>query len=103
MEYLSDWTIVLLCFVTGLLSWHSLVEDPSASVPGWVTELAVIAHGVAWSSNIMATIGAWYSFFFYPICETLEGVNNWPWCYLCLLYTSPSPRDVEESRMPSSA
>ena len=29
------------------------------------------------------------------------------WClgYLigCLLYTSPSPRDVEESRMPSSA
>ena len=24
-----------------------------------------------------------------------------PWT--CLLYTSPSPRDVEESRMPSSA
>ena len=24
-------------------------------------------------------------------------------CYYCLLYTSPSPRDVEESRMPSSA
>ena len=23
--------------------------------------------------------------------------------WLCLLYTSPSPRDVEESRMPSSA
>ena len=22
---------------------------------------------------------------------------------ICLLYTSPSPRDVEESRMPSSA
>ena len=28
---------------------------------------------------------------------TLEGAND------CLLYTSPSPRDVEESRMPSSA
>ena len=25
------------------------------------------------------------------------------WGYPCLLYTSPSPRDVEESRMPSSA
>ena len=24
-------------------------------------------------------------------------------CHTCLLYTSPSPRDVEESRMPSSA
>ena len=23
--------------------------------------------------------------------------------FVCLLYTSPSPRDVEESRMPSSA
>ena len=25
------------------------------------------------------------------------------YCMVCLLYTSPSPRDVEESRMPSSA
>ena len=25
------------------------------------------------------------------------------WAETCLLYTSPSPRDVEESRMPSSA
>ena len=25
------------------------------------------------------------------------------WFKICLLYTSPSPRDVEESRMPSSA
>ena len=25
------------------------------------------------------------------------------WLCFCLLYTSPSPRDVEESRMPSSA
>ena len=25
------------------------------------------------------------------------------WTDICLLYTSPSPRDVEESRMPSSA
>ena len=26
-----------------------------------------------------------------------------PFLNICLLYTSPSPRDVEESRMPSSA
>ena len=25
------------------------------------------------------------------------------WNYTCLLYTSPSPRDTERSRMPSSA
>ena len=28
--------------------------------------------------------------------------NNWP-AYSCLLYTSPSPRDLSTSRMPSSA
>ena len=26
-----------------------------------------------------------------------------PLCYACLLYTSPSPRDRQKSRMPSSA
>ena len=30
--------------------------------------------------------------------EQMTRLNNY-----CLLYTSPSPRDVEESRMPSSA
>ena len=30
-----------------------------------------------------------------------EAMPGWP--MVCLLYTSPSPRDVEESRMPSSA
>ena len=28
---------------------------------------------------------------------------KWHLAHTCLLYTSPSPRDVEESRMPSSA
>ena len=34
-----------------------------------------------------------------------DGTNttNITYYYACLLYTSPSPRDVEESRMPSSA
>ena len=37
----------------------------------------------------------------------LHGNPTWGYLYRnmidCLLYTSPSPRDVEESRMPSSA
>ena len=33
----------------------------------------------------------------YDVGEVVRVVKN------CLLYTSPSPRDVEESRMPSSA
>ena len=35
------------------------------------------------------------------IASTFIWFNNT--AYPCLLYTSPSPRDVEESRMPSSA
>ena len=41
------------------------------------------------------------------IYKTLAGMNKANDTesleYACLLYTSPSPRDVEESRMPSSA
>ena len=45
-----------------------------------------------------------------PVLEVLDTVNTPGMAYnvfrnviSCLLYTSPSPRDVEESRMPSSA
>ena len=32
-----------------------------------------------------------------------EDAKNYNMTYVCLLYTSPSPRDAHESRMPSSA
>ena len=38
--------------------------------------------------------------------DGIEPGTKWedvPEDWICLLYTSPSPRDVEESRMPSSA
>ena len=35
--------------------------------------------------------------------KTLEKPMTASEARICLLYTSPSPRDVEESRMPSSA
>ena len=37
----------------------------------------------------------------------LDNIAGWVgqenWFYICLLYTSPSPRDISGSRMPSSA
>ena len=33
----------------------------------------------------------------------LLGLRYAEWCTGCLLYTSPSPRDLSTSRMPSSA
>ena len=35
--------------------------------------------------------------------EIIEKYPNKPWHWGCLLYTSPSPRDLSTSRMPSSA
>ena len=37
------------------------------------------------------------------VALVLENKHGFQGEYICLLYTSPSPRDVEESRMPSSA
>ena len=49
----------------------------------------------------------------FPVCKTLDDFQ-WSWpkkinrpqiqnLFRCLLYTSPSPRDLSTSRMPSSA
>ena len=39
----------------------------------------------------------------YTAAYTLDPSMVIEWCYVCLLYTSPSPRDKRQSRMPSSA
>ena len=50
-----------------------------------------------------AAIASLYGLFFvlYLLIIQTQSINELTWS--CLLYTSPSPRDVEESRMPSSA
>ena len=48
-------------------------------------------------ANILLAAGASPTMAHHP-CEVEEITAG-----TCLLYTSPSPRDVEESRMPSSA
>ena len=40
---------------------------------------------------------------FYQVAGSLFHEGNQGRCSNCLLYTSPSPRDAHESRMPSSA
>ena len=37
------------------------------------------------------------------LANTAEDGLTGEWTYTCLLYTSPSPRDLSTSRMPSSA
>ena len=52
--------------------------------------------------------GHWCGWLSYEAAAWVEPGNPWAsdgmaTLWICLLYTSPSPRDVEESRMPSSA
>ena len=39
----------------------------------------------------------------FEACAEIRNNNVTQDCYICLLYTSPSPRDLSTSRMPSSA
>ena len=48
--------------------------------------------------DVLATYGPEQISFFSDACQTLETMSG-----ACLLYTSPSPRDLSTSRMPSSA
>ena len=58
----------------------------SLLVSGLITFIAAVHYYYMRDYFIMATYG-----------EGMEGANG------CLLYTSPSPRDISGSRMPSSA
>ena len=57
-------------------------------------------------SQIIAFEGAYHGDTFGAMAVGERNIFSEPFeqmLFPCLLYTSPSPRDVEESRMPSSA
>ena len=66
-------------------------------------EIAVVIENFAFTANNVTygvagdTIGYWQFF------KTAKDEDNLWGCIPCLLYTSPSPRDRQKSRMPSSA
>ena len=65
----------------------------------WYGRLAVIVEeGPAASSGMM-----WLILVDGKISPVFEEDLWAEWCIDCLLYTSPSPRDLSTSRMPSSA
>ena len=68
----------------------------ASSVVGATQTLTLRQAGNSNTSTV--TVGSNSAAASNSIIQTLTGNSN-----TCLLYTSPSPRDVEESRMPSSA
>ena len=54
--------------------------------------------------SLISMHGAWLSFSDAPLLDNAElHIEDNERVCLCLLYTSPSPRDPKTSRMPSSA
>ena len=53
-----------------------------------MTVVSVLTGASLWEAGLVALV---------------EPTINGFWYYICLLYTSPSPRDLSTSRMPSSA
>ena len=72
---------------------------------GWGDELFYATLMTVAVSVTAMLVGFFFALIFTPLklskYKTLNLVGNF--YTTCLLYTSPSPRDVEESRMPSSA
>ena len=68
--------------------------DPKAFVAG----MSALGAGMAMIAGLGPGIGEGY-----VAGQACSAIARQPEAQSCLLYTSPSPRDVEESRMPSSA
>ena len=91
----GSWSTVQLLESDGTVAWEYTLQ-----IPGQITlhhDLKPVGNG-----NILVTV--WE---FLPVAEMVAlgwqpvgGVNG---VWICLLYTSPSPRDQRGSRMPSSA
>ena len=92
----QDIKVIILALLIGLWKRNPL-ENDNAKL-GWLILLATIPAGL---------IGVTFKEFFVDMLDNPRGVAALllvtALVIICLLYTSPSPRDVEESRMPSSA
>ena len=93
-------------FVTNMSSLFAGSDQFNADLGAWntsaVTSMSHMFHGAAAfnkdiSGTYNANIFAWDVSGVTDMTRMFEGANS------CLLYTSPSPRDLSTSRMPSSA
>ena len=95
-----------------LLSFPGVMEMMGFKVEDWINKIdATFKAGILFPGWGREDNVIWHPFGFTSIGEKKVPMydiwTNYQDKYdikdICLLYTSPSPRDVEESRMPSSA
>ena len=74
-------------------NWEANDNDPEGDNQGMATEVTPASNGTL-TLNPDGT---------YDYTPAPDFIGNDQYVYHCLLYTSPSPRDLSTSRMPSSA
>ena len=101
--YIKRFLVSVVCSLTGILIQGALAQTPSA-LTGLVTcseegpmEGVVVSAKKDGSTISVSVITNAEGRFAFPATRLEAGL------YTCLLYTSPSPRDRQKSRMPSSA
>ena len=94
---LESWLSPLIGIVTGLLTGatgvFTLPAVPYVQALGLQKDELVQALGLSFTVSTVALAGGLFT----------QGAFRLDQLSLCLLYTSPSPRDLSTSRMPSSA
>ena len=75
-------------------------KDPTYRMPAeWEKQKST---WIAWPHNQRDWPNK-FEFIPFVFCEIISKISNYQKINICLLYTSPSPRDRTRSRMPSSA
>ena len=80
----------------------------------FITELSIKRPTVSWVMSLILIVFGLFVFWKLPVRELPNGIQppvvqiqvdykSAAASIVCLLYTSPSPRDRQKSRMPSSA
>ena len=100
------WRLMWISYVVSLLYWlGNLYWIGLVTVPGYV--LFSMSQGLYWPVLVVCVRYVrrkWPGALLAAVPILFVGAEAWQGViYTCLLYTSPSPRDLSTSRMPSSA
>ena len=96
--------LVVALFIT---SGAALAETGEDSIVDWSLSVSEGVSGEPSANGSLVLLGDIVDVHFTVAPESSQGDERWElWIKhneICLLYTSPSPRDKRQSRMPSSA
>ena len=107
-EFLSGWkpfevAWVVIFLAAQIIAYVLMPDSPLGMISGIAGILCVVFVSKGKISNYFFGLIFAYTYFYVSWGSNFLGEMNLHSFGTCLLYTSPSPRDRQKSRMPSSA